>query len=144
MTRRTDRVNGVLRQEISLLLSRELNDPRLSGVVSVTRVETSGDLHYSRVFISVLGSRDDKVAALDGVRSATGFMRRELRTRLSLRQIPELHFSLDESIEEAEHLFGLIDQLTAEASPQTGSVGEDRKKRMDYTHPSGRVKPPVP
>ena len=66
MSRRTDRINGLLRQEISRLLSRELNDPRLSGVVSITRVETSSDLRISRVYVSVLGGSDDKDAVLKG------------------------------------------------------------------------------
>jgi ribosome-binding factor A len=115
MTRRTDRINGLLRQEISELLSRELNDPRLSGVVSITKVETSGDLRYARVFVSVLASRDDKETVLSGISSASKFMRRELGERLSLRYIPELSFILDESLEEADHIFRLMDRLSTEA-----------------------------
>jgi ribosome-binding factor A len=114
MTRRTDRINGLLRQEISELLSRELNDPRLSGVVSITKVETSGDLRYARVFVSVLASRDDKETVLSGISSASKFMRRELGERLSLRYIPELSFILDESLEEADHIFRLMDRLSTE------------------------------
>ena len=121
MTRRTDRINGLLRQEISQLLSRELNDPRLSGVVSITKVETSGDLRYARVFVSVLGSRDGKGTVLSGISSASKFMRRELGERLSLRYIPELSFVLDESLEEADHIFRLMDGLSTEAPPGAGS-----------------------
>ena len=119
MTRRTDRINGILRQEISLLLSRELNDPRLSGVVSITRVETSTDLTYARVFVSVLGNQAEKETVLSGINSAMGYMRRELRDRISLKYIPELKFILDYSIEEAEHIFKMMDRFSNEGAPDT-------------------------
>lgn len=112
MSRRTDRINGLLRQEISRLLSRELNDPRLSGVVSITRVETSSDLRVSRVYVSVLGGSDDKDSVLKGISSAGGFIRREMRDRLSLKYIPDLRFTLDESMEEAQHVQRLMDRLS--------------------------------
>ena len=120
MTRRTDRINGLLRQEISQLLSRELNDPRLSGVVSITHVETTTDLRYARVHVSVLGGREERETVLSGINSAAGFMRRELGVRLSLRYIPELKFILDESIEVADHIFNLMDRLSTNGPPDRG------------------------
>ena len=120
MTRRTDRINGLLRQEISQLLSRELDDPRLSGVVSITRVEISADLRHARVYVSVLGTQGEKESVLSGINSALGFMRRELRVRLSLKYIPELKFTLDESIEEAEYIFGLMDRLSVDGPSDVG------------------------
>ena len=119
MTRRTDRINGLLRQEISQLLSRDLNDPRLSGIVSITRVETSNDLRHSEVYVSVLGNREVKNTVLRGINSAGGFMRRELGERLSLRYIPELKFTLDESMEEADHILRLMDRLLPDGPPET-------------------------
>ena len=112
MTRRTDRINGLLRQEISKLLSRELNDPRLSGVVSITQVETSTDLRRARVYVSVLGDQQEKSTVLSGINSATRFMRRELGERLTIRYVPELSFVLDESLDEAERILNLMDSLT--------------------------------
>ena len=120
MTRRTDRINGLLRQEISQLLSRDLKDPRLAGVVSITHVDTSADLRHARVYVSVLGSREEKEMVLKGVDSATRFMRKELGDRLSLRHIPELKFILDESMEQADHIFGLIDRLSDEGRTDAG------------------------
>ena len=111
MTRRTDRINGLLRQEISKLLSHELNDPRLSGVVSITQVETSSDLRRARVYVSVLGDQQVKNTVLSGINSATGFMRRELGGRLTLKYIPELSFVLDESLDEAQQIFNVMDHL---------------------------------
>ena len=120
MTRRTDRVNELLRQEISLLVSRDLNDPRLSGVVSITRVETTTDLRHARVFVSVFGRRQNKEDALNGISSAARFLRRELGERLSLRYIPELKFVLDDSLDKAEHIYGLMDRLTSDSHPDPG------------------------
>ena len=124
MSRRTDRINGLLRQEISRLLSRELNDPRLSGVVSITRVETSSDLRVSRVYVSVLGGSDDKDSVLKGISSAGGFIRREMRDRLSLKYIPDLRFTLDESMEEAEHVQRLMDRLSTTEDPREAAAPE--------------------
>ena len=120
MTRRTDRINGLLRQEISQLLSRDLKDPRLAGVVSITHVGTSADLRHAEVFVSVLGSREEKEIVLKGIDSATRFMRRELGDRLSLRYIPELKFILDESMEQAEHIFELMDRVSNESRADAG------------------------
>lgn len=120
MTRRTDRINGLLRQEISQLLSSELNDPRLSGVVSITKVETSSDLTYARVFVSVLGDNSHQETVLSGINSAAGYIRRQLRSRLSMRFVPELNFILDHSIEEAEQVFRLMDRLTYDQDSNPG------------------------
>lgn len=126
MTRRTDRVNGLLRLEISQLVSRELRDTRLSGVVSITQVDTSADLRHARVFVSVLGARNTKEQVLNGIRSARGFMRRELKGRLTLKYIPELSFHLDESMEEAEYILDLMDQISEEEPESSNSHGAAR------------------
>ena len=120
MTRRTDRVNELLRQEISQLLSRDLNDPRLSGLVSITQVETTSDLRHARVFVSVFGYRQNKDDVLNGISSAARFLRRELGERLSLRYIPELKFVLDDSLDKAEHIYEVMDQLSADSHPDPG------------------------
>lgn len=111
MTRRTDRINGILRQEISQLVSRDLNDPRLSGLVTITRVETTEDLHYAKVYVSIMGDRDAKDMVLQGMGSASGFIRRELRSRLTLKQIPEISYYLDDTLDQAEHILELIDKI---------------------------------
>ena len=111
MTRRADRLNGLLRQEISHLLSREIKDPRLNGIISIT------DLRNARVFVSVLGDQETKDAALDGIQSAASFLRRSLRDRLKLRYVPFLKFALDESIEDADALLRVMDRLQDEPAP---------------------------
>ena len=119
MSRRADRINGLLRQEISVLLSREIKDPRLSGVISITQVETTSDLRNAHVYVSVMGDEDTKSAALDGIKSAATFLRRSLRDRLKLRYVPFLKFSLDESIEDADALLRMMDSIQDDAQPQT-------------------------
>ena len=111
MSRRADRINGLLREEISLLLSREIKDPRLDGLISITRVDTSSDLRNARVFLSVMGDQASKDSALEGIQSAASFLRRSLRDRLKLRYVPFLKFAIDESIEDADTLLRLMDQI---------------------------------
>ena len=118
MSRRVDRVNGVLRQEISQLLSRQIKDPRLNAVVTITQVQTSNDLRTARVFLSVLGDQETRERALEGIQSAATFLRRELRDRLTLRYTPFLTFVLDDSLENADHLLRLMDRIQEEAPPE--------------------------
>ena len=125
MSRRTERINGVIRQEISLLLSRELNDPRLSGVVTITKVDIATDLQHARVYVSVLGDQAHKETVLKGINSATGFIRRELRGRLYLRHVPNLDFVLDESLEDAAQIFKLMDDLLLEGQSSEGGSPAD-------------------
>jgi ribosome-binding factor A len=110
-SRRIDRINGLLREEISQLLSREIKDPRLNGIISITQVKTSNDLRNAIVFVSVMGDDATKQEALAGIQSAATFMRRELRERLSLRYVPFMKFRLDESIEDADHVLRIMDQI---------------------------------
>ena len=125
MPRRIDRVNQLLRQEISQLLSLQIKDPRLSGVISITRVSTSSDLQGAEVFLSVMGDADTKQTALDGIRSASTFLRRELRQRLTLRYTPFLKFVLDESYEEADHILGIMDRIKDETPAQSPEDEQD-------------------
>ena len=111
MSRRTDRINELLRQEISQLLARQIKDPRLRGVISITEVQTSADLRNARVLLSVMGDEETKRIALDGIQSAATFLRRELRDRISLRYTPFLKFSLDETLAQADHVLQIMDHI---------------------------------
>ena len=114
MSRRADRINGLLRQELSQLILKGIKDPRLSGVVSITNVSVSPDLRNAKVYLSVLGGSDIKTEALAGMQSAASFLRRELRNSISLRYVPFLKFELDQSLEDSTHLLNLLDSLTPE------------------------------
>jgi ribosome-binding factor A len=125
MTRRTERLNHLIQAEISDLLQKHINDPRLNGLISVTAVEISSDLKSAKVSFSTLGGSLDRADVLKGFNSAAGFLRRELAHRLNIRVTPELSFEFDDSIEHGVNLVNFIDSIAAEDN--TG--GADRHKR---------------
>ncbi|MEA4895706.1 MAG: 30S ribosome-binding factor RbfA [Oscillospiraceae bacterium] len=104
---RLDRTNDDIQLVLSELL-RSIKDPRVNqGMISVTRTETTGDLRYCRVFLSVFGLENEKEFK-KGLKSASGWLRRELSQKLSLRYTPELIFELDNSIEHGAHINEII------------------------------------
>ena len=111
MSRRIDRVNELLRLEISQVLVRQVKDPRLSGVITITEVRTAPDFRNALVLLSVMGDQEAKQSALAGIQSAAKFMRRELRDRLTLRYVPFLSFALDDSLEHADRLMGIMNEI---------------------------------
>lgn len=118
MAHRIGRVNSLIRQEISELLTRQVKDPRLGNFIAVTEVSTSPDLKSAKVFISHLGSEEEKKQTLNALSSASGYFRRELAKRLKLRCVPELSFQWDDSIAHGDHILQLIDEVTEGESPQ--------------------------
>lgn len=119
-SRRSARVNHILRQELSNLLFRQVKDPRLSAFVSLTEVRVSQDLRHARVFVSIMGSDEEKVAVLAGLRSAANYLRHELRELIDLRYIPALTFILDESIERGARILTTLNKLSEEPSAREG------------------------
>ena len=113
MAHRIERVNHLIRREISELLQRQVKDPRLGNFVTVNDVSTSPDLKYARVFVSCVGVEQEKGKILAALASASGFLRNELAGRLRLRHIPELSFKWDDSIERGAHLLEIIDAVNA-------------------------------
>lgn len=104
------RTNDDIQIVLSSLL-REIKDPRVQqGMISVTRVETTGDLRYSKVWLSAMGMKDEKEFK-KGLKSASGWLRRELGNKLSLRYTPELVFEIDHSIEYGAHISQVISAL---------------------------------
>ena len=116
MGHRIERVNSLIRQEISELLQRRVKDPRLGSFVVVTEVSTSPDLRHAKIFISRIGSRQEKQETLSVLAAASGFFRNKLAKRLRLRHIPELSFQWDDSIERGGHLLQLIDEISRDSS----------------------------
>ncbi len=112
MAHRIERVNSLIRQEISQLLQRQIKDPRLGNFITVTEVATSADLKYAKVFISCIGGEEEKQEALSALASASGFFRRELAKHLKLRYTPVLSFQWDDSIERGDYLLQRIDEVT--------------------------------
>lgn len=111
MSRRQKQVNQTIRREISDLLTHQVNDPRIKGIISVTEVKISPDLTSARVFVSAMGTEEERAEIFAGLVAASGFLRREVGSRLKLRYTPELIFVRDDSIERGEQLLQLIDKV---------------------------------
>jgi ribosome-binding factor A len=128
MSRRSERTSKLIQREISALLEREVNDPRLSKFVSVTEVTLSPDLMHAKVYVSTLGSEMNKEDLLAGFDKASGFLRKELAAHLRLRQIPELSFHYDDSIERGARLLELMNELSIQ---KDGRISSHNKLRID-------------
>ena len=106
---RIGRINEEIQRELSSLI-RTVKDPRVHGLVSITAVDTTPDLRYAKIFVRVLDKSDVK-EVVKGLRSAGGYLRRELGRSLQLRYTPELTFVADDSIAEGAHILELIEKL---------------------------------
>ena len=104
------RINSEIQKELSLII-RESKDPRIHPMTSVVSVDVTTDLKSCKVYISVLGSDEDRERTAEGLKSASGFIRRELARRMDLRNTPELKFITDTSIEDAINMIRLIDDV---------------------------------
>src|SRR6266513_4075189 len=110
---RQEKLGELIAMELSDLIRTRLKDPRV-GFASITHVEVSGDLRHAKVFVSVMGSTEDKAATMKGLKHATGFLRHELAGRLVLRFMPELVFKLDTSIAEGARILELLQKIEQE------------------------------
>jgi ribosome-binding factor A len=123
MTQRTERIDELLRQEITSLLTKEIADPRI-GFATVTDVETTPDLRHARLSVSVIGQPADRTATVRALEHAMPFVRRELGRRLRLKRIPEFTVRLDDSIERGTRVLQLINELEAGGTPGELPEGE--------------------
>lgn len=105
---RTVRINEEIRKEISQIVQMELKDPRIDMMTSVVRTDTTRDLKYCKVYISVLGNEERKQEVKEALKSASGYIRRELARRVNLRITPELIFIMDDSIEYSIHMAEML------------------------------------
>jgi ribosome-binding factor A len=103
-------VNELVREELAQLIAREVKTP-LPAMVSITGVQITPDLKMARVYVSLLGSDEDRSQTFAGLRKAAGFLRHLLAERISLRYTPELVFERDDSIERGSRILGLIRQI---------------------------------
>ena len=111
MSNRPERVAHLMRREIAEILQRKLRDPRISAMVSVTDVEVTHDLSMARVFVSVMPEGPERERSLAALQSAAGFVRHELAPRLGLREVPQLRFVLDTSIERGARVEDLLRRI---------------------------------
>ena len=111
MSRRTLRMNELIRQELSLLIQRKVKDPRLNHLLSITNVSVTSDLKEARVLVSAMGTDEDKREITEGLRAAAPFLRKSLASTLTLRYIPRLVFSMDDSLERGDRIGRIITEL---------------------------------
>ena len=103
---RTDRIAEEIKKVISEMIQSELKDPRVKGLISITKVTITKDLKFCKVYVSVMGA--DKEEVLQGIKSGAGYMRKELGNRVQIRILPELQFVIDDSIEYGAHIDKVI------------------------------------
>lgn len=121
------RINGEVKKELSILINREIKDPRINPMTSIIDVEVAPDLKTAKVYISVMGDEVSKKETHEGLKSAASYMRGQLARSLNLRNTPELTFIMDNSIEYGVNMSKLIDEINSKSSLNT----EDKD---DETH----------
>jgi ribosome-binding factor A len=114
MSRRTERVASAIQQELAMIILRELNDPRLVGLPSITRVKVSPDLSVADVYVTVMGTVGHQTAALNALRHSAGLMRTRLTHEMSLRAAPFLKFHLDENLKRELELMDALRKIEEE------------------------------
>lgn len=105
------RRNGEVQKELSKIISQEIKDPRIHPMTSVTSVEVTPDLKFAKVYISVLGSKEEMEETEKGLQSAAAYIRGQLAKNMNLRNTPELHFVMDDSIAYGVNMSKRIDEL---------------------------------
>jgi ribosome-binding factor A len=136
MTARTDRIDELLRQEITAILAKEVDDARI-GFATITDVETQPDLRHAKVLVSVIGSPDDRRNTIVAMGRAMPFVRHELGKRLRLKRIPEFHLELDETLERGTRILHLLDEIEAGRAPEDDLPDGE-------TLPTPHALPPIP
>ncbi len=110
---RGQRINNEMKKELSNLI-RELKDPRIPLLTSVTAAEVTKDQKFAKIYVSVMGTEEQKQKAIDGLKNAASYLRREVGRNLKLRNTPELNFVLDNSIEQGTRIISMIREINEE------------------------------
>ena len=117
-SRRIERVASMIKREVSLMLLNGIKDDRVgAGMVSVTDVIVSGDLQHTKIFVSIYGTDEAKAETMEGLKSATSYVRNQLGHRVQLRRTPEVVFLEDRSLERGDKMLILLNQLSADRKP---------------------------
>ena len=117
-SRRIERVASMIKREVSLMLLNGIKDDRVgAGMVSVTDVIVSGDLQHTKIFVSIYGTDEAKAETMEGLKSATSYVRNQLGHRVQLRRTPEVIFLEDRSLERGDKMLILLNQLSADRKP---------------------------
>mgnify|MGYP001795502701 FL=1 len=118
--RRVSRVAELIRREVSQMLLNGIKDDRVgTGMVSVTDVDVSGDLQHAKIYVSIYGTDEARKETMAGLKSATGYVRSELGSRVRLRRTPEVIFLEDRSIERGNKVLSLLNQIKNQQTQET-------------------------
>lgn len=129
-SRRVSRVASLIQQEISQMVLHEIKDDRVgAGMVSVTDVDVSGDLQHAKIYVSIYGTDEARTQTMAGLKSATGYVRRELGRRVRLRRTPEVIFIEDRGLERGDRMLALLNQLSQER--QSKNLEDDNPEAED-------------
>ncbi|MDH4143313.1 MAG: 30S ribosome-binding factor RbfA [Chloroflexota bacterium] len=144
MSQRTDRVDELLRQEIGVIVARDVADPRI-GFATITRVETTPDLRHAKVWVSVIGQPAERAATIAALGRAMPFVRHELGRSLRIKRIPDLHVQLDDTAERGTRVLQLLNELEAgSAVDEDLPLGETLPTPVPRLHHEGDspIEPP--
>ena len=123
---KNNRINGEVLRELSSIIRDEVKDPRIDPLLTVTRAEVTPDLQFCKCYVSSLGSDEMLADSIEGIKSAGGFIRRELAHRVNLRKTPELQFVADRSMEYAIEMSKKIEELA-----KAGGMPEDESEKAE-------------
>lgn len=112
---RIERISEEVKRELSQIIKYDIKDPRLSEMTTVVKVDVTKDLRYAKAFISVLGNEEEKVSTIKALKSAAGFIRKEVGSRINLRYTPEFVFELDNSIEYGMNISKILHEINQES-----------------------------
>jgi ribosome-binding factor A len=111
---RTSRLAEEIKKIVSNIIQNEIKDPRVPMLTSVTRVDVTRDLRYAKVYVSVFGDEETKKKCIEGLKSAAGYVRKEIGSKIKARYTPEVIFEVDQSIEHGMHISKIISELSKE------------------------------
>ena len=120
MTRRTERLNSLLKEVISNVIRKKVKNPAINEFVSLTRVDITKDLHYAKVYVSVIGNETQKKETLEGLNSAAGFIAVQASKEVVMHHFPELKFILDDSVEKHARIEELIKEIHEKEKQRDG------------------------
>lgn len=122
---RTDRLNSLLKEVISEVIRRDVRNPHVTELVTVTRVQITKDLHYAKVYISVIGTEQQKTDTINALQSAAGFIAVNASHKVVMRYFPELRFILDDSVEKHMRIEELLHQINEERESRPEEASDD-------------------
>ena len=124
-TQRTDRLNSLLKEVISEVIRKDVRSPHVNELVTVTRVDITKDLHYAKVYVSVIGDQAVKDETLAALKSAAGFIAVNSAHKVTLRYFPELTFKLDDSVDKHMRIATLLSEISAEKKSRNHKNEDD-------------------